>query len=129
MNSMTTPVDARPMILTPVPDGTGGYRHEFRPAPANAPKGRKKRHTPDPINANPEHAAQQLRLFIERRERLEEEKQGIADDIRDVMAEAKAMGFDVKTITRIIALRKLENHVRQEDEALLETYKASLGLD
>jgi len=73
-------------------------------------------------------AADQLRLFIERIERLEEEKKGIADDIKDVYAEAKATGYDVKTMRQIVRLRKMENHVRQEAEALLDTYKAALGL-
>ncbi len=74
-------------------------------------------------------AADQLRLFIEHIERLEEEKKGIADDIKDVYAEAKATGYDVKTMRQIVRLRKLEKHVRQEAEALLETYKAALGLE
>lgn len=74
-------------------------------------------------------AADQLRLIIERIERLEEEKKGIADDIKDVYGEAKSTGYDVKTIRGIIRLRKMENHVRQEAEALLETYKAALGMD
>jgi uncharacterized protein (UPF0335 family) len=74
-------------------------------------------------------AADQLRLLIERIERLEEEKKGIADDIKDVYGEAKATGYDVKTMRSIIRLRKLEKHVRQEAEALLETYKAALGLE
>lgn len=117
------------LVLTPVPDGTGGYRHEWRPAPPAQPKGRKKRRAPDPIKANPDNAAQLLRQFIERLENLHEEKRGIADDIRDVLSEAKATGFDTKTINKIIALRQLENHVRQEDEALLETYKSSLGIE
>lgn len=121
--------EARAMVLVPVPDGTGGYRHEFRPAPAEQPKGRKKRHVPDPIKANPDSAAQQLRQFIERLERLHEEKQGVSDDIKDVLTEAKATGFDRKAIGRILALRKLESHVRQEDEALLETYKSALGIE
>lgn len=73
-------------------------------------------------------AAEQLRLFIERIERLEEEKKGIADDIRDAYAEAKATGYDVRTMRAIVRLRRLENHVRQEAEALLETYKNALGL-
>ena len=72
-------------------------------------------------------AADQLRLLIERIERLEEEKKGIADDIKDVYGEAKATGYDVKTMRSIVRLRKLEKHVRQEAEALLETYKAALG--
>jgi len=74
-------------------------------------------------------AADQLRLFIERIERLEEEKKGIADDIKDVYLEAKSTGYDVKTMRSIVRLRKMEKHVRQEAEALLETYKAALGLE
>jgi len=73
-------------------------------------------------------AADQLRLFIERIERLEEEKKGMADDIRDVYAEAKASGYDAKTMRKVVALRKMESHVRQEADALLETYRVALGL-
>lgn len=73
-------------------------------------------------------AADELRLLIERIERLEEEKKAIADDVKDVYAEAKARGYDTKTMRSIIRLRKMENHVREEAEALLETYKAALGL-
>lgn len=73
-------------------------------------------------------AADQLRLFIERIERLEEEKKGIADDIRDVYAEAKSNGYDTKTMRAIVRLRKMESHVRQEADALLETYRSALGL-
>ena len=74
-------------------------------------------------------AADQLRLFIERIERLEEEKKGIADDIRDVYSEAKSNGYDTKTMRQIVRLRRMEKHVRQEADALLETYRAALGLD
>jgi uncharacterized protein (UPF0335 family) len=118
------------MALTRVPDGQGGFRHEFRPVTAQ-PAGRKRkaRVAPDPIRANPDAAAQQLQQFIERRERLEEEKAGIADDIRDVNAEAKAVGFDVKTITAIIALRKMNPDLRREAQDILETYKSALGID
>jgi uncharacterized protein (UPF0335 family) len=73
-------------------------------------------------------AAEQLRLFIERIERLEEEKKGMSDDIRDVYNEAKSQGYDSKTMRAIIRLRKMEKHARDEAEALLETYKAALGL-
>lgn len=73
-------------------------------------------------------SAEQLRLFIERIERLEEEKQGIADDIKDVYAELKSVGFDTKTTRRIIRLRKMEKHVRDEAAALLETYANALGM-
>ncbi len=73
-------------------------------------------------------SAEQLRLFIERIERLEEEKKGIADDVKDVYSEAKGTGYDVKTMRAIIRLRAMEKNARQEQEALLETYKAALGL-
>lgn len=72
--------------------------------------------------------ADQLRLFIERVERLEEEKKGIADDVKDVYAEAKANGYDVKTMREMVKLRKLDTNVRQERDALLETYRNALGL-
>ena len=73
-------------------------------------------------------AADQLRLFIERIERLEEEKKGIADDVKDVYAEAKANGYDTKTMRAIVRLRKMEKHARDEQDALLETYRNALGL-
>ncbi len=74
-------------------------------------------------------AADQLRLFVERIERLEEEKKGIADDIRDVYAESKSNGYDTKTMRAIVRLRKMESHARQEADALLETYRSALGLE
>ena len=73
-------------------------------------------------------AADQLRLLIERIERLEEEKKGVADDIKDVYAEAKSTGYDTKTMRAVVRLRKLEAHTRQEMDALLETYRSALGL-
>jgi len=73
-------------------------------------------------------AADQLRLFIERIERLEEEKKGIADDIRDVYAESKGQGYDTKIMRAIVRLRKMEKNDRDEMDALLETYRAALGL-
>lgn len=74
-------------------------------------------------------AGEQLRLYIERIERLEEEKKGIRDDIKDVYLEAKANGYDVKTMRNIVRLRRLEAHARQEADALLETYKNALGIE
>ena len=71
----------------------------------------------------------QLRLLVERVERLEVEKQELADDIKDVYAEAKSTGFCPKTMRAIIRLRKMEKHARQEADALLETYRAALGMD
>jgi uncharacterized protein (UPF0335 family) len=74
-------------------------------------------------------SAAQLRSFIERVERLEEEKKGMADDIKDVFGEAKSQGFDVKTMRAVIKLRALDKAKRQEAEALLDTYKNALGID
>lgn len=73
-------------------------------------------------------AGARLKSFIERIERLEEEKSGIADDIKDVYAEAKGVGFDTKTIRKIISLRKLDNEKRREAEELLELYKTAIGM-
>ncbi|WP_343345464.1 DUF2312 domain-containing protein [Sphingomicrobium sp. XHP0239] len=73
-------------------------------------------------------AADQLKLFIERIERLEEEKKAIADDISDVYKEAKANGYDTKIMRAIVRLRKMEAHDLQEQDALLETYRAAVGL-
>jgi uncharacterized protein (UPF0335 family) len=69
-----------------------------------------------------------LRLLIERIERLEEEKKGIADDIRDVYAEAKAVGYDPKIMRQVVRLRKMKPDDRSEMEMILDTYKAALGL-
>jgi uncharacterized protein (UPF0335 family) len=69
-----------------------------------------------------------LRLLIERIERLEEEKKGIADDIRDVYAEAKAVGYDPKIMRQIVRLRKMKPDDRSEQDMLLETYKNALGM-
>jgi uncharacterized protein (UPF0335 family) len=71
---------------------------------------------------------EQLRLLMERIERLEEEKKGVADDIRDVFAEAKSQGYDTKIMRQILKLRKMEPHDRAEMEALLDVYKSALGL-
>ena len=69
-----------------------------------------------------------LRLLSERVERLEEEKKGIADDIKDVYGEAKAVGYDAKIMRQIVRLRKMSADDRAEMEAILDTYKAALGL-
>jgi uncharacterized protein (UPF0335 family) len=73
-------------------------------------------------------AADELRLLIERAERLEEEKKAIADDIKDVMAEAKSRGYDTKAIRQIMRIRKKKKEEFQEEEAILETYMAALGM-
>jgi uncharacterized protein (UPF0335 family) len=73
-------------------------------------------------------AAGQLRAFIERVERLEEEKKTIADDIKEVYAEMKGTGFDTKAVRTIVRLRKKDQEERQEEEAILDLYKAALGM-
>ena len=73
-------------------------------------------------------AKDQLKAFIERIERLEEEKKTISDDIRDVYAEAKGTGFDVKALRTIIRLRKQDADERKEHESILETYMHALGM-
>lgn len=77
----------------------------------------------DPVDNN------ELRLLVERIERLEEEKKGIADDIKDVYGEAKARGFDAKIMKQVIKLRAQEPHDREETRALLDTYCAALGIN
>ena len=74
-------------------------------------------------------AADQLRQFIERVERLEEEKKGISEDINDVYLEARASGYDGKIMRQIVRLRKMQPHDRQEMEAILQTYLAALGME
>lgn len=74
-------------------------------------------------------AADQLRLLIERIERLEEEKKGVGDDIKDAYLEAKATGYDTKIMREIIRLRKMDPNDRQEMQAVLQTYLAALGMD
>ena len=73
-------------------------------------------------------AKDHLKAFVERIERLEEEKKAIADDIRDVYAEAKGTGFDVKALRAIVQLRKQDADERKEHEAILETYMHALGM-
>jgi uncharacterized protein (UPF0335 family) len=73
-------------------------------------------------------AADQLRAFVERIERLEEEKKVIGDDIKDVYAEAKGTGFDAKILRKIISLRKKQPHEREEEDAILDLYMHALGM-
>lgn len=73
--------------------------------------------------------ADQPRLYLERVERLEEERKDVSDDIKDVYGEAKAMGFDTKTMRQIVRLRKMDPERRREAQAILETYKSALGID
>jgi uncharacterized protein (UPF0335 family) len=81
-----------------------------------------------PAETLPGNAKDHLRAFIERIERLEEEKAALAEDIREVYAEAKSSGFDTKAIRAIIRIRKQDDHERMEQEALLATYMHALGM-
>lgn len=115
----------------PVPDGNGGIRHELRPVNDTAPatKGRKrKRVVPDPIKADGNASAQTLRQFIERVERVDCEVAEMQADRQDILSEAKSQGYSTKTMLAIIARRKKEKHILDEDDDLLETYLAALGL-
>lgn len=80
------------------------------------------------IGHNSEATDNRLRLLVERIERLEEEKKGISDDIKDVYSEAKAVGYDVKVLRQVIRLRKMRPDDRREMEAVLDAYMAALGL-
>jgi len=73
-------------------------------------------------------AADRLRSFVERIERLEEEKAALSADVREIYAEAKSVGFDTKVLRQVIKLRKMEQADRQEQEQLLETYMSALGM-
>lgn len=81
-----------------------------------------------PERANTSFAKDQLKAFVERVERLDEEKKALSDDIKDVFAEAKGSGFDVKALRTIIKLRKQDADTRAEEEAILETYLNALGM-
>jgi uncharacterized protein (UPF0335 family) len=74
-------------------------------------------------------SGQRLKSYLDRIERLEEEKKGLADDIKDIYAEAKGVGFDTKTIRTLVKLRKMDTNKRHEEEELLELYKSAVGLD
>ena len=84
--------------------------------------------TADTDTAATRFAKDQLKAFVERIERLEEEKKAIADDVRDVYAEAKGNGFDVKALRAVVRLRKQDVNERKEQEAILETYLHALGM-
>lgn len=87
---------------------------------------------PDGTNSNETIggiAAEALHQYVERIERLEEEKKALSEDIKQVYGEAKSTGFDVKILRRIISLRRVEEHERKEMDELLELYKTALGME
>ena len=74
-------------------------------------------------------AGKRLKSFLERIERLEEEKAALAEDIKEVYGEAKATGFDTKTMRKVVRLRKMDLEKRREEDELLELYKAAIGME
>ena len=82
----------------------------------------------DDFDTNGNVTADELRLLIERAERLEEEKKGISDDIKDVFADGKGRGYDPKAMKRIIEIRKKKREEYQEEEAIVEVYMKALGM-
>lgn len=79
-------------------------------------------------DAQRDATAARLKAFVERIERLEEEKAVIAEDIKEVYGEAKGAGFDVKTLRKVVSLRKMDEQKRREEEELLDLYKGAIGL-
>ena len=80
------------------------------------------------MDSNTSFAQGQLRAIVERIERLEEEKKALADDIKEVYGEAKANGFDTKTLRKVVTLRKKDRSEREEEEAMLDLYMNALGM-
>lgn len=80
-------------------------------------------------NQQGDSSAKRLKSFIERIERLEEEKAVVSEDVREVYGEAKSAGFDPKIMRKVIRLRKMEQEKRREEEELIEVYKDAVGLD
>lgn len=74
-------------------------------------------------------SGKRLKNFLDRIERLDEERKGFSDDIKNIYAEAKGCGFDVKSMRKVLKLRKMDSDKRREEEELLELYKAAVGLD
>ena len=73
-------------------------------------------------------ATEVLRTYVERIERLEEEKANLSDDLKDVYSEAKGNGFDIKVLRKIITMRKMEDHERKEQECIVDLYASALGM-
>lgn len=118
-------------IGAPIPtaDGTVGTDHNETPSAEQGnqldlkdPEGKKSRNRPGGMNVG------RLKSFIERIEKLEEERKAIGGDISDVYSEAKGVGYDVKTMRKIVALRSMDAADRAEAETLLDVYKHALGM-
>jgi uncharacterized protein (UPF0335 family) len=108
--------------------GSSGIEPPHRAAAESRQSSREFTMADDVTETSQTVAAGQLRAFIERIERLEEEKKTISDDIKEVYAEAKGTGFDTKAVRTIIRLRKKDQAELQEEEAIIDLYKAALGM-
>lgn len=108
----------------------GAVMHVPTPIAAQPAGGRKRkaRVVPDPIKTNGESGPEQLRLLVERAERIAEEIKGMQDDLADVFAEASSRGYDAKAIRHILNIRKKKREEYQEEADILETYMQSLGM-
>lgn len=115
--------DTASATITPANDGPELSQEETTVAPKVAPK-QAQSEASDVGGV----AGERLRSFIERIERLEEEKKALAEDIKEIYAEAKAVGFDAKTMRKIVALRKLDTEKRREEEEILDLYKSAIGM-
>ncbi len=118
------------MTMRTVRDAGGMVRHMPTPFVPSAPAkgGKKARFVPDPIKTNGEAAAEELRVLIERAERIAEEIKGMKDDFNDVIAEATGRGHDGKAIRKVLAIRKKKKEDFLEEEGVLETYLTALGM-
>jgi uncharacterized protein (UPF0335 family) len=110
-------------------DPSGMVRHVPTPFQPTKPTAKgKKRFVPDPIKTNGEAAAEELRVLIERAERIAEEIKGMQDDFKDVIAEATSRGHDGKAIRKVLAIRKKNKEDFLQEEGVLETYLTALGM-
>jgi uncharacterized protein (UPF0335 family) len=117
------------MTMRIVRDANGVTRHVPTLALVKpAARGRKARPVPDPIKTNGESAAEQLRLLIERAERIAEEIKGAQDDLADVFAEAKGRGYSPKALRTIMAIRLKDREAHAEEQTILELYQQHLGM-
>lgn len=89
------------------------------------PSGERKNGSPSTVAGV---SGERLKSFIDRIERLEEEKKALAEDIKDVYAEAKATGYETRIMRKIVGLRKMDSHKRREEEELLDLYKSAIGM-
>jgi uncharacterized protein (UPF0335 family) len=126
--SMKSVEDGRTRVDRPCPPTHGAGRSRQSEEAAMARNVAKRKPEDEQLQASGLVAREQLKAFVERIERLEEEKKAIADDIKDVFAEAKGNGYDIKALRTIIRMRKQDVDERREQEAILDLYMQALGM-